>query len=309
MKGILNHKQAILITAYKDLDHLHKLVNFFDNDFSVYIHLDRKSRFGEIDIKPIKSCEQVKLVSRKFRVNWAGRNHLKCYLHLAEEALQDKRNVYFHLISGQDFPVKELSYFKKFGTSQNRCDFLESFRLPAHIWDNENGGFDRVDYFHFFDLMDAKRHLKWLWRLVRLQKKIGLKRAYSNTLPPLYGGFTWWTLSRETLEYVLKYTKEDKRLLRRLKHTFCPEEIYFPTVIMNSPLAKKVVNDNLRYIDWSPPRVRKHSTSPAILDITDYKKIKAGNDLFARKFESPTSDQLLEKLISSIRDEDPFISN
>jgi len=77
-----------------------------------------------------------------------------------------------------------------------------------------------------------------------------------------------------------------------MKYTFCPEELYFQTVIMNSKYAKNVSNNNLRYIDWNPSRVGKDSTSPAILDLNDLEKIKNSNMLFARKFDTPNSDEL-----------------
>lgn len=36
-------KQAILITAYKNYHHLEEIIAFFDDDFEIYIHIDRKS--------------------------------------------------------------------------------------------------------------------------------------------------------------------------------------------------------------------------------------------------------------------------
>jgi len=36
-------KQAILVTAYKDIDRLKILTDLFDDDFSFYIHIDKKA--------------------------------------------------------------------------------------------------------------------------------------------------------------------------------------------------------------------------------------------------------------------------
>ena len=81
-------KQGILITAYKNFEHLLDIVSFFDERFEIYIHIDKKSVINEGIIETIRSLPQVKLVSRKYKVNWGGINHLKCILHLAEEALK-----------------------------------------------------------------------------------------------------------------------------------------------------------------------------------------------------------------------------
>jgi hypothetical protein len=64
---------------------------------------------------------------------------------------------------------------------------------------------------------------------------------------------------------------------------------------MNSPFASSVINNCLRYINWN----LKHNSIPAILDQDDLSNIKVGNYLFARKFDSPYSDELKLNLIKS----------
>ena len=96
-------KQAILITAYKNIHHLVDIINFFPENFAFYIHIDKKSK---VDLSPLKVfSEKEVFVSRKYKVNWGGRNHLKAILLLAEEALKNEEISYFHLISGQDLAV------------------------------------------------------------------------------------------------------------------------------------------------------------------------------------------------------------
>lgn len=289
-------KQAILITAYRNFNHLMDIINFFDADFNIYIHIDKKHKPEKTVINTIKSAKNVDFISSKYSVNWGGLNHLKCYLLLSEEALKNPDNVYFHLISGQDFPVKTSNHFKNLIKGDHLKDHIEFFKLPTTIWKNQNGGFDRIEYYNLYDIVNAKKYIKWLWFLVRIQKKIHLKRRVSDSVGELYGGFTWWSLTRDTLQYVIDYTKEKPYLINRMKHTFCPEEMYFQTVIMNSEHAENVINDNLRYIDWNQDRVGEHEASPAILNITDFEKVKSSNKLFARKFDFPISNKLKEAL-------------
>ena len=126
---------------------------------------------------------------------------------------------------------------------------------------------------------------------------MGVKRSFSSKINKLYGGSTWWSLSRETLQYVINYTKKEKYLINRMKYTFCPEELYFQTVIMNSDYSKKVINNNLRYMDWNYRRVGKYSSSPAVLNLSDLIHIKRSFYLFARKFESSISNDLKSALL------------
>lgn len=283
-------KQAILITAYKNFHHLIDIASYFDDNFEVYIHIDKKIKVDSAIIKELTSIHQVKLVSRKYKVNWGGINHLKCILHLSETALKSKDVEFVHLISGHDYPIKDLNYFNNYCKENKNSNFLDHFTMPAKHWPHE--GMDRLKYYNLYDVLDAKKYRHYIFKLVDLQRKYKIKRSISKKTPKLYGGETWWSLNRETLVYVLNYTKASPYLIRRLKYSFCSEEIYFQTVIMNSIYAGSVVNDSLRYIDWT----KRNDNFPANIDMSDLEKIKNSNKLFARKFEFPISNELKQYL-------------
>lgn len=73
-------KQAILITAYKDYSHLKRIVDFFDHDFQIYIHLDKNSEISHSLIDEIITNNKVKVFRKKYKVNWGGLNHLRAIL-------------------------------------------------------------------------------------------------------------------------------------------------------------------------------------------------------------------------------------
>lgn len=284
-------KQGILITAYKDFEHLLDIVSCFDKNFCVYIHIDKKCEVDQSFINALNKSPIVKLVSRKYKVNWGGINHLKSILHLCDEAIKDSSITIFHLISGHDYPIKEPSYFVDF-FKNNTSDFISYFELPSSKW--PNGGIERLEYYNLYDLLDAKKYRRYITKIVNIQKTLKIRRPISKRIPILYGGDTWWSLTRNTLQYVIDYTNNTKFLLKRLKFSFCSEEIYFQTVIMNSEHAQKVVNNSLRYIDWS----KRNGNFPANLDMSDFERIKSCENIFARKFSFPVSQKLKIKIAS-----------
>ncbi|WOD43419.1 beta-1,6-N-acetylglucosaminyltransferase [Hwangdonia lutea] len=291
-------KQAILIAAYKNFDHLIEIIDFFNDDtFEIYLHIDKKTKLPKSVLGKLNTVSNLQLLSRRYIVNWGGTNQLNCYLLLAEEALKNRKNIYFHLISGQDYPVKSITEFKKLFENPQKHDYLENFELPRERWNNENGGFDRFLYYYFFDIFYSHKFKKAILFLVKIQKKLSIKRSFPKKIKTYYGGSSWWSLSKDTLQYVIDYTKENKYLLNRMKYTLASDELYFQTVIMNSVYAKNVINDNLRYIDWNPERIGKYSPSPAILDTSDFDKIISSNKLFARKFDVPFSDELKHAIL------------
>ena len=285
-------KHAILITAYKNYHHLEEIIQCFDDNFELYIHLDKKSKISENELTKLKSNDAVKLVSQKYKVNWGGFYHLKSILYLTEQALKNPENQYFHLITGHDFPIKKASYFGEF-FENNDAEYMEYYTIPK-MGHADNNNMDRIEYFNFHDLWNSKIHKQFekIRLIIRLQKRLGFKRKLSSKMPKLYGGSTYWSLSRECLEYVLEFTQKNKWVLNRFKYTLCAEEFYFQTLIMNSNFAPKVVNDNLRHIDW----VARNGNNPAVLDETDFEKLEETNAVFARKFDYPQSIGLLNKI-------------
>ena len=153
---------------------------------------------------------------------------------------------------------------------------------------------DRIEYLNLYDLFNAKvaKQSSLIRRVVNIQKKIGWKRSISNKIPKLYGGSTYWSLSRECLKYVINYTNVNRFVLNRFKYTLCAEEFYFQTVIMNSKFATKVTNNNARYIDWNA----RNGNNPAVLDESDFKKLIESEAFFARKFDYPTSTIVMKSL-------------
>jgi hypothetical protein len=271
-------KQAILITAYKEIDSLMDIINSFDSNFNFYIHVDKKRKLNSSNLSNIKNV----FVSTKYAVNWGGVNHLKAILLLANQALLNKDNSFFHLITGEDFPAKSVDHFLSLDTSKN---YLHHFDMPAAHWSNENGGFDRINYYQLYDILNAKNLIeyKFIRKIESFQKRLKMERSFPKMFPKkLYGGSTYWSLNRDALQYVINYTNENKLFLKRFNNTFCAEEIYFQTILLNSSHASSVVNNNLRHIDWDSGRGGR----PAFLDETDLDKIILSDNLFARKIQN-----------------------
>lgn len=288
-------RQAILITAFKDLQQLEMIANCFDSRFAIYIHIDQKTAVSAEQLERLRSLENLMLICQKYKVNWGGRNHLKAILHLCQEALKDNSLNYFHLITAQDMPIKTADEFSAHFRQLGERSYLEHFTMPAACWNN--GGWDRILLYNFYDLLDAKRHMHWIQKLLSFQKRIGFKRSYSKDLPALYGGSTYWSLHRSAVKEVIDYTHQRPALLKRMKHSFCSEEFYFQTILMNSDLKDSFETDNKRFILWE----EKHGSKPGILDLEDLSELQNSHAFFARKLDVKKSAALIKELLSKFQ--------
>lgn len=280
--------QAILITAYTEWDLLLRLVRKFDDAFNIYIHIDAKTSIPALVKLELGTISNIRFVGQVYKVNWGGIRHVDAIIYLCNQALNDAANTYFHLISGADYPLYPTRFLHELNTQYN---YLETFPLPSPNW--EGGGYNRVRYYHLLDNLDIKKggeYKKYL-ESIEKQRRSGIQRVIPNY--PLYGGSTWWSLSRNCLEYIIQ---NSCNLYSSLVDTFVPEEILFPTISQYYPAPETLVNRNLRYIDWN----ERNGNIPAVLDMSDLTFMMQGPFLFARKF-SHLSENTLDK-IDSLQD-------
>lgn len=94
------------------------------------------------------------------------------------------------------------------------------------------------------------------------------------------------------MKYILKFIKSnDGQYIKDFKYTACPDEYFFQIIIMNSEYKDSVVNNNLRYIDWS-----EGNNSPKIISIQDINQILKSDKLIARKFDIDIDKEILLKM-------------
>ncbi|ERM81027.1 hypothetical protein P872_11535 [Rhodonellum psychrophilum GCM71 = DSM 17998] len=290
-------KHAILLLGYKNIEQICDYINLLDEDFDFYIHLDKKSKISQERILKIRSFKNVKFIGQVYKVNWGGKKFLEAFLYLAKEALKEKSTKYIHTTSEADLPIKSPAYIKEFFIKNDGKQYVEFFSIPTDRW--VDGGLDRFNKYNFYDKFNFKTKIgfKIIIYLLKIQKLIGVNRNISKNFPPLYGGSTWCSLSRSCIEYSLEYTEKNPNFLKSLTNTFAPEEIFFQTILMDSPFKNDIVNDNLVYIDW----VFRNGNSPAPLDMSDLEKLKKSDKLFARKIQPPISEDLKIELLKYLK--------
>lgn len=277
-------RQAILITAYQDMPQLRRLVDWFDSDFELFIHLDKRCRE---DISWMDDLSNAHLY-RKYAVEWGDFRHLKAIVLLMKEAYAHADLKYFHLITGSDYPVPPIAEFKSFCKEHRDDNYLEHFPLPHADWGSE-GGLNRIDYY-WLRPNSTRTNGAWLTRkLVNLQRRLGIRRGFKYFDGNLYGGGTYWSVARETVKIAVEYLNSHPGYLRRFRHTSIAEEICMPTIWCNSGIP--LINDHKRYIDWGPD-----GANPQVLTEKDYDNIVSSGALFARKMGSIVSKPLIKKL-------------
>lgn len=289
-------QHSVLVTAYKNPDHLLSLVEALDDRFAFFIHLDKRATWAERDLARLGGHPRVKLLSRRFGVQWGSVTHLDAILHLTNAALRNTDTQRLHLISGHDYPITSADEIDALIEADPQREYLDVMN-PVEEWTDASRF--RLKHWAAYHLIDYKSRAGRVASdvLYGAQRLLRVDRGWGPDLPPLYGGSTWWSLSRECCEYLLNYTEEHPALMNRLRFSFCPEEIYVQSALMASPFVDRIAHDNLRYIDWT----ERNGNRPANLDDSDLERLMSSPAIFARKFEYPAAEGLRESIDARLR--------
>jgi len=275
-------KIAILILAHKNVWQLEKLVERLSLDFDIYIHADEK---WDLNTGLFEKYKNVFFVKRH-SVNWGSYIQILATIELFKASSLNDYD-YYLLISGHDLPIKSNLYLKDFISKNRDTSFVNSELLPKKAWAGQGGGFDRLNYYFGIDFKNnlpgiLKR--KALSFTQRMQLKYGIKRK----LYPIkyYGGWNWVNLNRAAMEYALRFLKENPAFQRSFKYTYCADEIWLQSILLNSSL--NISNNNLRYTTWE-----EHASHPKTLVTEDFDALKESDDLFARKFDADLDKEVI----------------
>jgi hypothetical protein len=281
------NEHAILITAYTDFPYLMDLIDSFQGNFDIYIHIDKKSHVSPSFLQGLCRERNVKAVDSVYSIYWGGRNHVSAILWLCKEALEKSPcATHFHLISGNDMLIKAPKDVIRYFHSAGDANFLDFFPLPSEQW--AGGGLNRLEYIHPMDRLNVKERYEAevYARYLRMQRQWNFRRPLPEY--PLYGGSSWWSLTRRAVEYMISHYNWNG-WYSRLENTFAPDEMYVQTLLLNSELAGTIVPNHLRYILWEP----QNGSLPAILDERNLSRMIQSDAVFARKVNRTISHRLI----------------
>lgn len=278
-------RHAILMIAYHNFDYVVEQIKKYDDDFSIFIHWDKRSALTNEQKNLLRLYKTVKYVGEEYAVNWGSYGIVRATLLLCKKALQYNDCEYFHLISDADALVTDLNIFKDFYAQNKGRNFLQSSRLSISSKEA-----DKIKYIHRLEKynirINASEREKYNKEL-SLQKKEAPKKELPNC--DLYWGSAWWSLTYDCVKYII--SKSDF-IEKYYSDTLFPDEMFAQTVVMNSIFSTTVDNNNKRYISWG----FRNGNNPAVLDRSDLPNILNNSYHFARKISPQISTELLEAI-------------
>jgi hypothetical protein len=278
---------AYLIIGHKNALQLSRLVDRLRHpNVDVYLHIDKKVDIGVF--RNLENSQNVFFIKNRVNVNWGGNSTLTAIIKSMHEVFESGESYDFiNLLSAQDYPLKtsnEIFEFFMANRGQNFISFEES--SESKWWKQAAARYER---YHLTDWSIPGKYL-----LQNLVNSLAPKRKFPADMK-LYGSAksTWWSISGDCARYVVKEAVGNKKLSSFLKYCWGTDEFVIATLIMNSTFKAQVVNNNLRYIDWS-----EGNANPKILTEKDSSNLQRSDMLFARKFDIDIDSEILDEIDS-----------
>lgn len=240
-----SQRHAYLIIAHNNFAQLQTLLSLLDDSRNdIYLHIDKKSRSFRPEMVHTRHAGLI-LIPR-ISVFWGGYSQIQCELNLLKAALPGNYR-YYHLLSGQDLPLKSQDQIHSFFREQDGAEFIEF----DDVANREHTTDFRFQYYHFlidpagrFPRIPASVLRTIERKLWTVQRRLGIRRP---TLLPIYKGTNWFSITHSLAAHIV--SREDL-IRRQFSYSWCGDELFLQSIAMDSPCREKIVNNCLRAIDW-----------------------------------------------------------
>lgn len=317
-------KIAYLILAHQYPEQLIRLILSRNTEnTSFFIHINQRTDRETYNkfVKTLSHLPNVHFIKRKV-IYMFDFGHTEASLQGIKEVIESK--VYFDWIilsTGQDYSIKSKDYIENF-FQENRgkifIDYMDNLKVTDGLWPNR--GADNINYWHvrlwtlrfvFPGLLNLNSHNRycnsekpWYQMLAAVWDRVAplfpIKRKFPEGFIP-FRGSAYWCFPRDCVEYIYEFINTDKGkgFVNYFKYVDGPDEMFFQTLLLNSPLKERVVNDNLFFIDWENP----NPSCPRVFEKCDFERLVNSPKLFARKFDATRDVDILDMLDQKVLQE------
>lgn len=292
---------AYLIATYIDPVHLKRLICALDHNACFFVHVDKK-----VDIKDFKELvnqENVHFIEKRSRVLWGDITQVHYQQNLLEACLSSSYHIErICILSGLDYPIWSNKEIHNFFMKNMNKDFIQGIDMTVQ----RESVTQKYFVYHpqiFIPFIPDWVNSKIRVALKKLLYLIGVRKKLTFTVGDktyrLHKGSDWWSCTPDTARYMLDTIKRYPEIMRYFRTSFTPSELVWPTLLFNSPLAKKGILTTTPYESLAaltPLHYIYYHPLIKILTEDDWDTLMQCNKPFCRKTVTGASNRLMDML-------------
>ncbi len=278
MKEDTPFRIAFCVLCHKYTPVLAELVHQLDAPGNgLFIHVDGKADIGAF--AALGKTGRVCFVEPRTKVYWGGFGMVESTLRLFS-ATRDGGFRYVVLISGDTLPL--------YPAETIRTVLREAYdRGRQFISANPSITPEEADRIRRRRFCPDKA--TFARRLLRIAMKCTMRadNPFFDRLPPLEKGSQWIAITDRMRDFIFDYLAAHPDFIPAFRYSHAADELFFHTLLGDSPFAGHNANYSLVYADWSHPGAHPKTLSTSDLSQLSVLKSRGGGNspLFARKFD------------------------
>lgn len=315
-------KIAYLILAHRYPEQLVRLINSRNTENTwFFIHINKMTDDATYQsfVKELGHLPNVRFIERQV-IYMFDFGHTQASIQGIKEIIESKIDFdYLVFGTGQDYSIKSNRYIENFfRENQGKIflDYMDNSVITDGLWPTRSA--DNINYWHvrlwklrfvFPGPLNLSSHNRYCnankswYKMLSvfwsgLMPLFPFKRKFPEGFTP-YRGSAYWCFPKDCVEYLYDFIQKNPSFTNYLRYVDGPDEMFFQTALLNSPLKDRIVNDNLFFIDFENP----NPTRPRVFEKCDFERIANSPKLFARKFDATRDAEILELIDQKILQE------
>lgn len=297
-------KIAYLILCHTEPTHIRRLAEKITHgtEDEVFIHVD-----GRYDIEPfqkgLESHARIHFIERRVASYWGGFSLIEAEVNLFRVAISvDKAFDRFVLMHGLEYPIKSNRDIHAFFEANIEKEFIRAQNISETCDPKLR---HRYSLFWTLDkttsicakIANKLNSFCFLKTGIIPPFKRNYVRDKNKSKMQIYQGCGQFGVTRQLAEYLVKFHDENPIFNNYFKTVYAPDEIYFHTIVYNSPFVKKTVDgkaiarshltdfENLTYFEYP-------TTVTVFTQKSDWPKLRDSGFLYFRKATSASKELL-----------------
>lgn len=305
---------AAMIMCHKNLEQVNRLVQALSHpEIDIFIHIDQKCKEDYQIIRPY-SGGGLYFVEDRISDYLDDRSLIDITLSMIRLAKKTEQQLckhydYFMLLSGQDYPIKDMSFIVNSlnesyptpfidcnGGGKNNPIIRSKFGKRKSILKMRFYAMHKLKFFPRFFIRAG------MWLMTKLLFALHMSDYYyfARHNIELHCGSAWWILPDIIIDFVLNEIKQP--YVERLLTTDTPEETFFQILARRSPLKElvrvkdqkeKQASKTWAYFHDVDKPMAKH---PYTFTKNEYQKLIESGYWFGRKFDTNVDTEIMDML-------------
>lgn len=295
-------RHAYLLLVHTCPGQVRKLLGLLDDPRNdIFVHIDRKAPFGPDALEGCCRHSRVVFIRPRISVHWGGVSIMRVELALLKAAVPGGY-AFYHLLSGQDLPIKDQDTIHGFFAQHPDREFLNYWQLKPTTP-------SRFRYYTLFPEGTGFFLTNWLNNVfkgilmaldIRINRDVDFRFAAQ-----------WFSITHDCAEYVLS---REAWLEKVFRHTNTPDEVFLATLIWDSPFRERLFDPlehvqnqdiyntaNLRFIDWTRGKSIRH---PWTFTLDDKDLLLGLPHFWARKFDERVDTRIIDYFCDALKTKD-----